>query len=205
MAGIFKHSLLAASFSACFALYLLFGLFVSPGAAGLVLVVGALLQAGLWLGYTVVYTNTAIAQLSRARSLWVALKFSFLPVLASMVSTILSIYFYHKAAGIGSVTLLAAIGCSSSIGIAVFVTFSAKIMHIRRVRARLEKANADLTEAIRNRKELSGLIPICCHCKKIRDDKGYWGHVEDYIERHSATLIVPFICPDCQAKPGERS
>lgn len=205
MPAIFERSMLATAFCVCFALYLLFGMFVGPGTAGLVLVAGALLQAGLWLGYMVVYTGTAIAQLNKARSLWVALKFSFLPVLVSVVSTVLSIYLYHKAPGIGSVTLLAAIGCSSSIGIAVFVTFSAKIMHIRRVQARLEKANADLTEAISNRKELSGLIPICCHCKKIRDDKGYWDQAENYIERHSATLIAPFICPDCQAKPGGRS
>lgn len=51
---------------------------------------------------------------------------------------------------------------------------------------------------------LSGLIPICSHCKKVRDDKGYWNQVESYIEDHSNASFSHGICPECSRKlyPG---
>jgi hypothetical protein len=45
--------------------------------------------------------------------------------------------------------------------------------------------------------ELQGLIPICAACKKIRDDKGYWNRVENYIEEHSEAEFTHDICPEC--------
>ncbi|MDQ7096408.1 hypothetical protein REC12_22695 [Desulfosporosinus sp. PR] len=45
--------------------------------------------------------------------------------------------------------------------------------------------------------ELQGLIPICASCKKIRDDKGYWSRVENYIEEHSEAEFTHDICPEC--------
>jgi len=45
--------------------------------------------------------------------------------------------------------------------------------------------------------ELQGLIPICAHCKKIRDDKGYWNRVEKFIESHSEAEFTHDICPEC--------
>jgi PAS domain-containing protein len=52
--------------------------------------------------------------------------------------------------------------------------------------------------------ELKGLIPICASCKKIRDDQGYWNHVEEYIEEHSEAEFTHDICPSCAKKlyPG---
>lgn len=52
--------------------------------------------------------------------------------------------------------------------------------------------------------ELKGLIPICASCKQIRDDQGYWNHVEEYIERHSEAEFTHDICPSCMKKlyPG---
>ena len=47
---------------------------------------------------------------------------------------------------------------------------------------------------------LSGLLPICSYCKKVRDDKNYWDHVENYIERYSNAKFSHGICPDCFAK-----
>ncbi len=46
-------------------------------------------------------------------------------------------------------------------------------------------------------KMLSGLIPICSNCKKIRDDKGYWNMLETYIEKYSEALYTHSICPKC--------
>jgi hypothetical protein len=56
---------------------------------------------------------------------------------------------------------------------------------------------AELKEALANIKQLSGLLPICSHCKKIRDDNGYWNHLESYIQNHSAAQFSHGICQDC--------
>jgi PAS domain S-box-containing protein len=58
----------------------------------------------------------------------------------------------------------------------------------------------DLQEALANVKSLSGLLPICASCKKIRDDKGYWSQVESYIQSHSDATFTHGICPDCIKK-----
>jgi hypothetical protein len=51
-----------------------------------------------------------------------------------------------------------------------------------------------------NIKTLSGLLPICASCKKIRDDKGYWNQIETYIKNHSDATFTHGICPDCMEK-----
>jgi hypothetical protein len=64
--------------------------------------------------------------------------------------------------------------------------------------------NADLEEALGKVNQLSGLLPICSGCKKVRDDQGYWEQVESYIVRHSDAQFSHGICPDCADKiyPG---
>ena len=49
-------------------------------------------------------------------------------------------------------------------------------------------------------KTLSGLLPICAHCKKIRDDKGYWNQIESYIKDHSEAEFSHSICQECAKK-----
>ncbi|MGA2279991.1 MAG: PAS domain S-box protein [Verrucomicrobiota bacterium] len=58
----------------------------------------------------------------------------------------------------------------------------------------------DLQDALANVKSLSGLLPICASCKKIRDDKGYWSQVESYIQKHSEARFSHGMCPDCIKK-----
>ena len=73
----------------------------------------------------------------------------------------------------------------------------------RRERARtdeLRKVNDELREAIGQVKVLSGLIPICAHCKKIRDDQGYWSAVESYIGERSDARFSHSICQSCGPK-----
>lgn len=60
-----------------------------------------------------------------------------------------------------------------------------------------ENLIADLQEALSRVKTLSGLLPICAHCKKIRDDKGYWNRIESYIQERSAAEFSHGICPEC--------
>lgn len=49
-------------------------------------------------------------------------------------------------------------------------------------------------------KQLRGLLPICGHCKKIRDDKGYWTQIESYIHEHSEAQFSHSICQECAEK-----
>jgi CheY-like chemotaxis protein len=58
----------------------------------------------------------------------------------------------------------------------------------------------DLQEAMSKIKTLSGLIPICAWCKKIRDDQGYWQTVEQYVKEHSQAEFTHGMCPECQKK-----
>jgi hypothetical protein len=60
---------------------------------------------------------------------------------------------------------------------------------------RYERDN--LQKALAKVKTLSGLLPICAHCKKIRDDKGYWNQIESYIRDHSEVEFSHSICPEC--------
>ncbi len=49
-------------------------------------------------------------------------------------------------------------------------------------------------------RRLSGLLPICAWCKKIRDDKGYWESVEEYISGHTQAEFSHGMCPECFEK-----
>jgi tetratricopeptide (TPR) repeat protein len=63
--------------------------------------------------------------------------------------------------------------------------------------ARLQAQATELRDALARVKTLSGLIPICSHCKKIRDDKQSWHQLERYISDHSDAFFSHGICPDC--------
>jgi len=63
-----------------------------------------------------------------------------------------------------------------------------------------ERLIGELREALKKVKTLSGLLPICASCKKIRDDKGYWKQIEGYIEEHSEAEFSHGICPECLRK-----
>ncbi|MFH1035459.1 MAG: MASE3 domain-containing protein [Pseudomonadota bacterium] len=60
-----------------------------------------------------------------------------------------------------------------------------------------ERLLAQLQKALAEVKTLSGLLPICAHCKRIRDDKGEWERIENYISRRSQAEFTHAICPDC--------
>jgi len=64
----------------------------------------------------------------------------------------------------------------------------------------LRRLNAELQKALAEVKRLSGLLPICSACKKIRDDEGYWHQVEVYIRDHTDADFSHGLCPDCARK-----
>ncbi|MBF0304011.1 MAG: hypothetical protein HQK73_13305 [Desulfamplus sp.] len=64
----------------------------------------------------------------------------------------------------------------------------------------LRKEKENLEHALTEIKTLSGLLPICMHCKSIRDDGGYWQQMEEYIQAHSEAQFSHSICKSCAKK-----
>lgn len=70
-------------------------------------------------------------------------------------------------------------------------------MERKRIQLRLSQTVSDLKQALNEVETLSGLLPICVTCSKIRDDHGYWSRVEQYIKVHSKAQFTHSLCPDC--------
>ena len=70
----------------------------------------------------------------------------------------------------------------------------------KRTEDELLQEKKKLENALNEIRKLSGLLPICSSCKKIRDDKGYWNDLEAYIEKHSDALFTHGMCPECSEK-----
>jgi methyl-accepting chemotaxis protein len=75
-----------------------------------------------------------------------------------------------------------------------------EVQERRLVELEREKLIAELKTALAEVKTLSGLLPICCSCKKVRDDGGYWRQIEFYISERSNAEFSHGICPDCAKK-----
>lgn len=70
----------------------------------------------------------------------------------------------------------------------------------KRAEEEREELIQELENALAKVKTLSGLLPICAACKRIRDDKGYWNQIEAYIRDHSEAEFSHSICPECAKK-----
>jgi len=70
----------------------------------------------------------------------------------------------------------------------------------RRAIKEKERIFSELQDSLANVRTLSGLLPICASCKKIRSDEGYWKEIEAYIEEHSNASFSHGICPACIQK-----
>jgi hypothetical protein len=67
----------------------------------------------------------------------------------------------------------------------------------RKAQEERDRVIGELEQAVKEIKTLRGILPLCCHCKKIRDDKGYWKKVDDYIRHHTEAEISHGVCPEC--------
>ena len=77
------------------------------------------------------------------------------------------------------------------------IAFIQDVTERRRYEAERERLIGDLQKALSDVKTLRGLLPICAHCKKIRDDRGYWNRIETFIRARSEAEFTHGICPDC--------
>jgi PAS domain S-box-containing protein len=82
--------------------------------------------------------------------------------------------------------------------------FFQDITERKRAEAERERHISELKAALAEIKTLKGFIPICCGCKKIRDDKNYWEQLEVYLMKHSEAKFSHSYCPECLTKyfPG---
>ncbi len=67
----------------------------------------------------------------------------------------------------------------------------------KRVELELEQANRELKDALATIKTLQGLLPMCSHCKRVKDDDGEWETVEAFISTHSDARVSHGLCPRC--------
>jgi ligand-binding sensor domain-containing protein len=74
------------------------------------------------------------------------------------------------------------------------------LLRVRQLRARARELDRRVQEAISELKVLSGLLPICAWCKKVRDDRGYWNKIEAYLSARTDAQFTHGICPDCTQK-----
>jgi hypothetical protein len=79
-------------------------------------------------------------------------------------------------------------------------TIRRRTAQLRAANTGLKEKNQDLEAAMKEIKTLSGLLPICMHCKKIRNDRGYWQQMETYIHEHSDAQFSHSICRECADK-----
>jgi len=85
----------------------------------------------------------------------------------------------------------------------LFAIIAGTIIFIRLTNPLIEnlaQTVAELEDALARVKQLSGLLPICASCKRIRDDQGYWTQIESYIRDHSEAEFSHSICPECIKK-----
>lgn len=70
----------------------------------------------------------------------------------------------------------------------------------KKIEAERNQLIKNLQESLAKINTLSGMLPICAACKKIRDDKGYWNQIETYLSKHSEAEFSHGICPECVKK-----
>ncbi len=158
----------------------------------------ALLQAALWCVYAAVLPVKVKDSLGRDRTLPAALEFSFLPVLACLICTLLLIVFFSPDKTASAAALAGSVVCSFAVASSMFFVFSPVTRHIRQVNMDLGKAEARLNQALEQKKEAAGLMPVCVSCRKVRDSEGFWREVKAYLDSHAGSLEDPYLCPECE-------
>ncbi len=104
-----------------------------------------------------------------------------------------------EAFGRGELRTQVAIASNDEVG-ELAKTFNSMAQKRRQIESEREELIRNLQEALAKVKLLSGFLPICTSCKKIRDDKGYWNQIESYISTHSDVEFSHSVCPECAKK-----
>ena len=89
--------------------------------------------------------------------------------------------------------------------VGIFVSSALLLARLKADMLQELKLNSELQAALAEVHQLSGLLPICAWCKRIRDDEGNWQQIETYITVHSEADFTHGICPDCARKHQRQS
>lgn len=87
--------------------------------------------------------------------------------------------------------------CDESGRVIQVIEYSIDITDRKLAETEREKLISELRDALEQIKTLRGIVPICSFCKQIRDDKGYWNQVDQYVSEHSHAQFSHSICPKC--------
>ena len=80
------------------------------------------------------------------------------------------------------------------------ISITRDVSEQKQIQKEKEDLITELQTTLAEVKTLRGFIPICAHCKKIRDDKGYWEQLENYISKKTDALFSHSICPECKVQ-----
>jgi PleD family two-component response regulator len=70
----------------------------------------------------------------------------------------------------------------------------------KQLEAERDQLIQELKESLTQIKALTGLLPICAFCKKVRDHQSGWQHIETYLQNHSDAMLTHELCPECEMK-----
>lgn len=118
--------------------------------------------------------------------------------LARVVRAILSVLGPAQS-GLFAPSLSSTIGLIVAVVGPILVALGFLSMAARRMQVDREQMVRDLETALGNIRTLSGLLPICASCKRIRDDNGHWHAVEVYVRDHTQADFTHGICPECSS------
>lgn len=114
---------------------------------------------------------------------------------------IMAIRYEHGIRSVDVFRWIALLAGAALVGLLLFYLWTRRLKKEIAERVRAEQAKErvirELQQALEEVKTLRGILPICSQCKKIRDDKGYWTQLEEYIGRHSNADFSHGICPEC--------
>jgi methyl-accepting chemotaxis protein len=108
-----------------------------------------------------------------------------------------------KAVGSGDLTQRVHVTSYDEIG-EMAITFNTMLESRKKTEEERERLVTELQDALDRIKTLSGLLHICAWCKNIRDDKGRWMHMEEYVAEHSDAEFSHGICPECLKKVSKQ-
>ena len=116
--------------------------------------------------------------------------------LAGIVSAI--VWGFSEYVGTGASTWVA--GWNLLVEVGLFLSFAGLVGSLHEHLIIQKNLNRRLEDVVAEVKRLSGLLPICAWCKRIRDENGQWHQMEEYIRSHADVSITHGICPDCREK-----
>lgn len=116
-------------------------------------------------------------------------------ICASVLSVLAFDYFFDHHPGVFDLSFDGGARLLMGIGVCLFVTYLNA--QRRKVLLELVRANQALENALEEIKTLRGILPICMHCKQIRNDDGLWEQIDKYLAAHIDAQFTHGVCPDC--------